>query len=102
MTPQDFCYWLQGCLEGTGVRELNAAQLEQVKRHLATVPQSLDSVPFHDPEPMPEEVIRALVKFAVHSRRCPRFERVLSTEPIRCTCGLQKLFDKIDELVPDC
>lgn len=37
MTPRDFCYWLQGCLEITAPTGLTTAQLEVIKNHLALV-----------------------------------------------------------------
>lgn len=38
MTPQEFCYWLQGYFELTGhIGRLQAEQVESIKRHLAMV-----------------------------------------------------------------
>lgn len=37
MEPRDFCYWLQGYLELTNNTELNALQLELIRRHLNLV-----------------------------------------------------------------
>lgn len=35
MTPEQFCFWLQGCLEMS--TELNAEQINQIKNKLDTV-----------------------------------------------------------------
>lgn len=35
MTSRDFCYWLQGFFEVSGAKDMNEAQTEMVKRHLA-------------------------------------------------------------------
>lgn len=37
MTPEQFCYWLQGTLELGGVTELSRAQVQILKDHLAQV-----------------------------------------------------------------
>lgn len=37
MTPQEFCYWLQGFLEVSGAKEIKAEQLKSIKDHLALV-----------------------------------------------------------------
>ena len=37
MTSRDFCYWLQGVLEGNPAVILNEIQLELVKNHLNMV-----------------------------------------------------------------
>ncbi len=37
MTSKDFCYWLQGHLEIGKTKEINAEQLEVVKKHLNLV-----------------------------------------------------------------
>lgn len=37
MTPESFCYWLQGMLEDGEKQTLSAAQLKLVREHLALV-----------------------------------------------------------------
>ncbi len=37
MTSRDFCYWLQGFFEITKEVNMNASQIEVVKKHLAMV-----------------------------------------------------------------
>lgn len=37
MTSRDFCYWLQGHFEISKCKEMDKAQTEMVKRHLALV-----------------------------------------------------------------
>jgi hypothetical protein len=37
MTPENFCYWLQGWLEIQNPAIANAEQLQEVKNHLALV-----------------------------------------------------------------
>lgn len=37
MTPQDFCYWLQGVFEVADPAVLDHKQVEIVKKHLALV-----------------------------------------------------------------
>ncbi len=37
MTPENFCYWLQGLFEVGGAESLNSAQTQIVKDHLALV-----------------------------------------------------------------
>jgi hypothetical protein len=37
MTPQDFCYWLQGLLEVGQPKALNETQVQQIAEHLALV-----------------------------------------------------------------
>ncbi len=39
MTPQNFCYWLQGFFEitGTDVKTLNEKQINMIKSHLRLV-----------------------------------------------------------------
>ena len=37
MTPRDFCYWLQGAFEITGIQSLNAQQTTIVRKHLELV-----------------------------------------------------------------
>lgn len=37
MTPENFCYWLQGCLELTNAKELTEAQVALIKEHLNLV-----------------------------------------------------------------
>jgi hypothetical protein len=40
MTPRDFCYWLQGTFELGRVNELDAAQVEILRKHLKLLPIS--------------------------------------------------------------
>jgi len=37
MTSRDFCYWLQGYFEISGVTELNSKQVDVLKNHLNMV-----------------------------------------------------------------
>ena len=37
MTPEQFCYWLQGFFELSGQTSLTDEQVEMVKKHLQTV-----------------------------------------------------------------
>lgn len=37
MTSRDFCFWLQGFFEVSGVGTLNGEQADVVKRHLSLV-----------------------------------------------------------------
>lgn len=37
MTPETFCYWLQGLFEVGKPKALNAEQVEMIKEHLALV-----------------------------------------------------------------
>ncbi len=37
MTSRDFCYWLQGMFELSGVSEINQEQTSQIKAHLDMV-----------------------------------------------------------------
>lgn len=39
MTPQNFCYWLQGFFEitGTDIKSLNEKQINMIKAHLRLV-----------------------------------------------------------------
>lgn len=37
MTPENFCYWLQGLLEVGNPEQLNKEQLEMIKEHLNLV-----------------------------------------------------------------
>ena len=37
MTPQEFCYWLQGFLEMSNAKALDEKQVECVKEHMALV-----------------------------------------------------------------
>lgn len=37
MTPQDFCYWLQGFLEIAEPEQINGQQLIQIRNHLQLV-----------------------------------------------------------------
>jgi len=37
MTPQEFCYWLQGFLEISNARKIDADQLTIIKDHLQLV-----------------------------------------------------------------
>lgn len=37
MTPENFCYWLQGCLEISNPRSLNELETQIIKDHLALV-----------------------------------------------------------------
>lgn len=37
MTPENFCYWLQGVFEVSNPQEMNKAQLDVVKEHLQLV-----------------------------------------------------------------
>jgi len=37
MTPENFCYWLQGMFELTGARNLSPTQVQAIKGHLALV-----------------------------------------------------------------
>jgi hypothetical protein len=37
MTPEQFAYWLQGCLETTEGNKLSEKQVQIVRDHLATV-----------------------------------------------------------------
>lgn len=37
MTPENFCYWLQGCLEISNPRSLNELETQIVKDHLSLV-----------------------------------------------------------------
>ncbi len=54
-----------------------------------------------------KEVIRQLVQFAQHDPTCMRKPATIhqggygEPTPSSCTCGLRRLFDEIDELVPD-
>ncbi len=37
MTPEQFCYWLQGVFEVGNIAELNVEQVKIVKQHLGLV-----------------------------------------------------------------
>jgi hypothetical protein len=37
MSPQDFCYWLQGFMEVSDPKSIDEKQLEVIKKHLALV-----------------------------------------------------------------
>lgn len=37
MTPQDFCYWLQGFIEIAEPKTISEKQLEEIKNHLRLV-----------------------------------------------------------------
>ena len=37
MTPQEFCYWLQGFLEVSGAKTISAEQVTVVRKHLDLV-----------------------------------------------------------------
>jgi len=37
MTPEQFCYWLQGHLEISKTKTLTGKQVEEIKNHLALV-----------------------------------------------------------------
>jgi hypothetical protein len=37
MTPEQFCYWLQGLLEGGKEKSLSPEQIRMIKDHLNTV-----------------------------------------------------------------
>jgi hypothetical protein len=37
MTPENFVYWLQGCLELNGNTTLNKKQVQMIRDHLALV-----------------------------------------------------------------
>lgn len=57
MTPEQFCYWLQGFLELTSVSQVTNEQLESVKSHLETVFNKV--TPKYAPrQPTPEEILR--------------------------------------------
>ena len=56
MTPEAFCYWLQGCLEGAQLKQLDEAQLGRVREHLATV---FTNVTTKKPEP-PKRIAHGL------------------------------------------
>jgi hypothetical protein len=37
MTPEQFCYWLQGFIEVSKAKEIKAEQLTEIRNHLDTV-----------------------------------------------------------------
>ena len=37
MTPDQFCYWLQGLMELQNPKTLNETQVQSIKDHLATI-----------------------------------------------------------------
>lgn len=37
MTPENFCYWLQGFFEISKTTEMTALQVEEIKNHLSLV-----------------------------------------------------------------
>ena len=37
MTPEQFCYWLQGFLEVTNANQIGECETTQIRNHLATV-----------------------------------------------------------------
>jgi hypothetical protein len=45
-----------------------------------------------------EDLVRTLVKFAVHDGLCARV-KYEGEQPPDCTCGLQKVYKRIDELI---
>jgi len=49
MSPQDFCYWLQGVLEVTKPEQLDKEQLAMVREHLDLVFTKVTSVPKVEP-----------------------------------------------------
>ena len=55
MTPQEFCFWLQGFFELTGTRKLTEAQVATMRDHLALVfdKQTPDRIPYPLPRPDP-------------------------------------------------
>lgn len=58
MTPQEFCYWLQGYLELSESPSLSSRQTEMVKRHLALVFTDVTTEP-EDARKGPPRVIEA-------------------------------------------
>lgn len=51
-----------------------------------------------------EELVRELVKFTDHDGACAEKKEwncQSSDPPPQCTCGIRRLYEKIDELVPD-
>ena len=56
MTPEQFCYWLQGSLELTGQKTFDENQVEVIKDHLSMVLKketivSLDSLDISSSKP---------------------------------------------------
>jgi hypothetical protein len=45
MTPENFCYWLQGFFELTNSMELTPAQHDSIKEHLQLVFKKTTSIP---------------------------------------------------------
>lgn len=54
MTPQEFCYWLQGHFELTPNAGLNAQQVAMVKKHLDLVFENVtrEPEPIYEPRPL--------------------------------------------------
>jgi hypothetical protein len=46
MTPENFCYWLQGMLEISNTTSLNETQIGQIKEHLQLVFKKETSTPY--------------------------------------------------------
>jgi len=51
MTPNDFCYWLQGFLEISNTKELTNEQLVVIKDHLQLVFEKKTPLRFGPPQP---------------------------------------------------
>jgi hypothetical protein len=56
MTPEQFCYWLQGFFEISGAEKIDARQTKEIKNHLSTVFEKVTpdvSIPFIQPQTYP-------------------------------------------------
>ena len=74
MSPQDFCYWLQGFLEMGNPKEMNEGQVKMLKNHLGLVFVNVTSdLP---QESSPEEPKKEILTDAAADVRS-RVERVM-------------------------
>lgn len=48
MTPEQFCYWLQGFMEVSGAEKIDPKQLAVIKEHLQTVFNKVTTVSVTD------------------------------------------------------
>lgn len=60
MTPENFCFWLQGMFELTDQRQLDEKQTRVVREHLALVFEHVTGVPQPSEPGLDPEKIREL------------------------------------------
>ena len=54
MTPEQFCYWLQGAIELADMKEMSPKDIQVLKDHLKLVFEKLTPVYGVNPIPLPE------------------------------------------------